>query len=179
MRNFWNFVQFQLGWFALVLSAASGLSWLGIAFCAGLLAFHLAVFAKPNEWQLLLVTGAVGWMWESALQTSGLLVYPNWNNELLIAPPWMALLWVNFAATLLHSLHWLLQRPLVCALFGAIGGPFAFWAGKQFGAVAFGAAPVTSLFTLALAWALLVPAVMKLAEYLFTAHNLQREVARA
>ena len=56
----------------------------------------------------------------------------------LPGPAWIATLWVAFAMTLQHSLQWLMARPLAAVLFGAIGGPLAYWgASRGFNAVAF------------------------------------------
>ena len=51
------------------------------------------------------------------------------------APYWMVALWGAFATTLNHSLRWLTRRPVFAALFGAVGGPIAYSAGVQLGAL--------------------------------------------
>ncbi len=47
----------------------------------------------------------------------------------------MLSLWAAFATTLNHSLRWVMHRPLVATLLGAIGGPLAYLAGAKLGAL--------------------------------------------
>lgn len=159
MPNLWNFIQFQICWFALVLSGAAGHAWTGIAVSLALMASHLALQAKPNEWLLLLIAGATGWLWETALHLTGLLTYPHWSEHYFVAPLWLAMLWVIFASTLLHSLCWLQGRWIACVMFGAVGGPLAFLAGEKLGAVVF-ANTSLALVVLAVAWAILTPTAL-------------------
>jgi len=70
----------------------------------------------------------------------------------------------SFEATLPHnSLGWLKGRPFLSALFGATGGPLAYWAGVRLGAASFNWPLVPSLLLLAAIWALLWPGAMHLA----------------
>lgn len=52
---------------------------------------------------------------------------------------------------------------LSAVLFGAIGGPFAYYAGHQLGAVEM-ADPVAALTVLAIGWAILMPVLSRLAQ---------------
>lgn len=161
MAKLWNFVQFQLGWFALVLGSAWGEPAVGMAVAAILVLLHLGWFA-PDEWLLFAVIGAFGWIWETVLYHSGLLVYSSYPEGMFLAPPWMALLWLNFATSLNHSLGWLKGEWSWAVVFGASGGPLAFWGGAKLGAITF-VDELQALVVLAVAWALLMPAAMWLA----------------
>src|SRR5690606_221356 len=86
MAKLWNFVQFQICWFALVLSAANAMPWLGIAITGALLISHLLWFAKHRGWLLLTVVGLLGWLWESLLQVGGLMIYSSEQNGMPLAP---------------------------------------------------------------------------------------------
>jgi hypothetical protein len=44
-------------------------------------------------------------------------------------------MWIAFATTLNVSMRWLRGRPELALLFGAVGGPLAFYAGERLGAV--------------------------------------------
>jgi len=156
-----NVVQFQLGWFALVLGVAWGYPVAGMAVACVLLACHLYGYGSRRELVLLAAVGLLGWLWESVLYTLGLLVHPHWPPEVLVAPLWMAVLWLNFASTLNHSLAWLKDQPVLACLFGASGGPLAFWAGAKLGAVSF-SDELVALVVLSGAWAVLMPLVMML-----------------
>lgn len=75
-------------------------------------------------------------------------------------PLWLAVIWLALALMVHHSLSWLKTRLVLSALFGAIGGPLAYWAGVKAGAAAFGAPPAHSLILLSVVWAILWPFVM-------------------
>lgn len=75
-------------------------------------------------------------------------------------PFWLMVIWLGLAITPHHSLAWLQQRLLLAMLFGAIGGPLAYWAGARLGAATFNYTLLPSLLTLSLIWAILWPAVM-------------------
>ena len=163
LLTLWNFVQFQLGWFALVLSAAAGMSWLGLTVLTLLVAVHLRWFATGSEWRLLLLAGAGGWLWESLVHGLGLITFTGYSADALLAPLWMAGLWVNFATTLNHSLAWLKGQPFIAALLGGAGGPLAFLAGVKLGAATF-TDPVLTTLVLVVAWSVLTPLVVYLAQ---------------
>jgi len=159
MVKLWNFVQFQICWFALVLSAANVMPWLGVAITGALLACHLRWFAKSREWLLLLAVGLLGWFWESLLQVSGLMIYSSEQQSLSLAPLWIAMLWLNFAATLNHSMAWLKGQWFYSLLLGASGAPLAFWAGVKLGAASFGD-ELVALIVISLGWALILPLIV-------------------
>jgi hypothetical protein len=74
-------------------------------------------------------------------------------------------LWLNFAATLNQSLGWLHGRPLLAALFGAAGGPLAYYGGARLGATE--ALPgAGGLLLLAVGWGVMTPLLLKLAKTL-------------
>lgn len=75
-------------------------------------------------------------------------------------PFWLMVIWLGLAITPHHSLAWLQHRLLLSMLFGAMGGPVAYWAGARLGAATFNYALLPSLLILSLIWALLWPAVM-------------------
>lgn len=75
-------------------------------------------------------------------------------------PFWLMVIWLGLAITPHHSLAWLKNRPLLSLLFGAMGGPLAYWAGARLGAASFNWQLLYSLPLLALIWGILWPAVM-------------------
>lgn len=129
-----NVVAFQLNWFAMVrigpqwpaLAAALLGVWLVLHLWRspqrrldGLLFAVLVAFGPLLD----LLIERVGW-----LDYHGLRPHPAW-------PPWWILgLWGGFALTLAHSLSGILRRPLLSAVFGALGGAMAYWVGTRFGA---------------------------------------------
>ena len=50
-----------------------------------------------------------------------------------IFPLWLLALWFVFPLNFLHTFQKFLEKPWLCFLFGAIGGPLAYKAGPAFG----------------------------------------------
>jgi hypothetical protein len=97
-----------------------------------------------------------------------MLVYAAPFPSAQFAPVWIIALWMSFALTLNHSLAWLKSHPALAALLGAIGAPLAYWAAARgWGALAFAAQPALALGMLAVAWAILAPALFWLAAHRF------------
>jgi hypothetical protein len=78
-------------------------------------------------------------------------------------PLWLAVIWVALAALPHHSLAWMKKRMVLSALFGALGGPLAYWAGVRLGAATFHWPLISSLALLAVVWAFLWTGVMAVA----------------
>lgn len=157
-----NFMAFQIGWFSCVLGAAHGMPWLGPFVVIAVASWHLkhAVILR-SELILLMAVSVLGFVFDQTLLSFELLSYPpsHWPSALL--PLWMLGLWVLFATTLNLSLRWLRNHPLIAILFGAIGGP-----GAYFGAAKLGAIQIIEqqslVICLAIGWAVLMPLLIKL-----------------
>ncbi len=159
-----NFLAFQLGWFACVLGGAHGMPWLGSLAAVAIVSWHLLRSGDwRNEGQLVLAACLIGLVWENLLTLQGLLVYPSGVLLAGTAPHWIIAMWALFATTLNLSLRWLQGRWWLSAMFGAIAGPLAFYAGSRLGAVSF-SDPVTALVWLAVGWGVLTPLLMRLAQ---------------
>lgn len=159
-----NFLLFQLGWFAIVLSAAALMPWLGVAVAAAIVGFHLLRAPRRQaEAGLILIALALGAAWDSLLVALGWLHYPAGMMQLWAAPYWIIALWGLFATTLNVSLRWLRGRTLIAAAAGAVGGPLAFFAGERLGAVTMPDMPI-ALLVLAFGWAVLTPLLVMVAQ---------------
>jgi hypothetical protein len=79
-------------------------------------------------------------------------------------PLWLVVIWAALAALPHHSLAWMKKRSLLSALFGAFGGPLAYWAGVRLGAADFHWPLLSSLVLLAVVWAFLWTGVMAVAD---------------
>ncbi len=159
-----NFLAFQLGWFACVLGGAHGLPWLGTLAAMAVVAWHLVRTPdRRGEARLIVIACLIGLVWESLLTFQGLLAYPSGVLLAGTAPHWIIALWGLFATTLNLSLRWLQGRWWLSALFGAIAGPLAFYAGSRLGAVSF-SDPAAAMVWLAVGWGLLTPLLMGLAQ---------------
>ena len=74
----------------------------------------------------------------------------------------MIALWLNFAATLNVSMAWLRGRYLLAALFGALGGPLAYYSGAKLGATT-GLPTPCGMLVLAVAWGGMTPLLVRIA----------------
>jgi hypothetical protein len=133
-----NFVLYQAGWFCCILGAARGRPWLGAGL--GLLAVlaHLALARRRRaEASLTLGALALGIVVDTVHMRMGTLTF---HGGLLLPdfpPPWLLILWLQFATTLRYCLSWLAGRYALGAILGAVAGAAAYWAGVRLGAASF------------------------------------------
>ncbi len=166
LRLVLNVIAFQFGWFACVLGAAHDQPWLGSAVVAVLVAVHLATAIRPAvEVRLVAAALVIGLVWETLLLAGGWIEYSTGVVWAGVAPLWIVMLWALFAITLNSSLGWLKGRLLVAAVFGAVGGPLAYWGGVRLGALVF-VEPLFAVIALAVGWAVLTPMLVVLAQRL-------------
>ena len=161
-----NIILFQIGWFACVLSGAAGIPRAGVAVAALVITLHLLrSVEKHKEAVLILLAMTIGAVWDSLLVFTGLLGYASGVLVPATAPYWIVIMWGLFATTINVSLRWLKHNYMLAALFGAAGGPLAYYSGQQLGALYFPDA-YTALASLALGWAVLTPLLMHLSNKL-------------
>lgn len=159
-----NVILFQLGWFACVLGAASGIPWVGTLGVMIILAHHLhSANSLEKELQLLSLVLLIGFIWDSLLVAFGILDYNSGLFHTSLAPHWIIAMWALFSTTLNVSLNWLKSRYLLSAVFGALGGPSAYYAGLKLGAVSM-PSETQALVALALGWSLIMPTLVLLSE---------------
>ena len=161
-----NAALFQAAWFAAVLGAAYGRFWLGPLVLLPVLAVNLAMAeARSSELKLWAYAGLLGFLFDTALVSAGVFEPRRQLFPHPFSPPWMIGLWLNFAATLNQSLGWLHGRPLLAALFGAVGGPLAYYGGARLGATE--ALPgMEGVIILAIGWGVMTPLLFRLAKTL-------------
>lgn len=160
-----NFILFQLAWFACVIGAAQGLPWLGVIVTLLILAWHF-FHAKQRKYELILILSAliIGAFFDQFILSMEWVSYQahGWSSGLV--PAWILALWVAFASTLNLSLAWMQGRYLIAVLFGASGGPLAYFGAQNIGAVYL---PETASYVaLAVGWAVITPALLHLASRL-------------
>lgn len=147
----YNFVAYQLAWFAVVVGAAQGHAWAGAGVALLVAAVHLWLRRDIFELKLMGLAAVIGILVDSTLAMTGQVQFNTAGPDL--APFWMVSLWIAFATTLNHSLRWLMCRPVAAALAGAIGGPLAYLAGARLGALSL-ATPAITLSLISLLWVL-------------------------
>lgn len=155
-----NFALFQCAWFAAVLGAAHGQPLLGTACVFAAIAFHVTVSARPAvELRFVAAVCAAGFVAESVVAMQGHIAYPSGQPVAWLAPYWIVALWGLLATAPNVTLRWLKRRPALAALLGALLGPLSFVAGVRLGGARL-VHPTTALVTMALMWAVLMPALM-------------------
>lgn len=158
-----NVVLFQIGWFACVLSGAAQRPWIGGIVALIIVSFHLfRAHEREPELKLVMIALGIGAIWDSILVSQNWLQYSSGLGLPNVAPYWIIMMWGLFATILNVSLRWLRGRWIMAALFGAVGGPLAYYGGYRLGALQFGNESA-ALLALALGWAFLTPILMSLA----------------
>jgi len=161
-----NFGLFQVGWFACVLGAAWGLPLAGTGIAVAIVTGHVLMARQPLlEMKLLAIAAVVGLGFDSLLSLLGWIAFPAGVIVPGLAPHWMVALWLLFATTLNLSLGWLKRFPMLSVLFGAVGGPLAYYGGSRLGALSL-VDPVSALVALSIGWAVITPLLVQLARRL-------------
>lgn len=161
-----NFVAFQVGWFAAVLSAAAGNPWIGALVMTAVILLHLLRSERPGpEAAIVGACGLIGGAWDSLLVALGWVSYPSGMLLPYAAPYWIVGMWMLFATTLNVSLGWLKGRDVLAVAFGAAGGPLAYFTGEKLGGIIL-ASPVAALVALGIGWGVMMPLLLRLADRL-------------
>ena len=165
-RTLLNFVAFQIGWFACVLSAANGLPLLGLVVVSLVVVLHVQ-FSEWRSHELILVCLAVvmGLVFDSLLVISGWLQYPSGVLLPGIAPYWILAMWALFATTLNVSMSWMKGKAFLASVLGAVFGPLSYMAGQRLGAIEF-VNFQSAIIALAIIWALVMPLLVTVASRL-------------
>jgi hypothetical protein len=159
-RTLLNFVAFQIGWFACVLSAANGLPWLGLLVVSLVIGLHLTLAERPGqEFKLIALAVLLGLVFDSMLVYSGWLRYASPAPYAGLAPYWILGMWALFATTLNVSMSWLKSKTMMALLLGAIFGPLSYMAGQRLGALEF-VDFRSGMAALVVVWALAMPLLM-------------------
>jgi hypothetical protein len=162
-----NAAGYQLVWLVSVIGAARGVPYAG-PLAALSFALLVLAFGKQRRADLRLIPFAllIGAFADTLWIALGWLDYAAPWPSARLAPAWIVGIWLAFALTLNHSLAFLKRRHALAALLGAIGGPLAYWcAVRGFGAAHFNAPAMTVLIGLGIAWALMVPLFVRIAEH--------------
>lgn len=162
-----NFVLFQGCWLACARGEGWGYPWLGPL--AVLLFLGVESLRCPPRvlWGLAVGAAGLGLGLDQGLVWLGALDFSQSEAlKLLDTPVWMVALWANFAAALLGSLSWLGKRYGLGAVMGLVGGPLAYYAGAELGALVLVAPLWQALLWVGLEWALAMPLLMWLRGWL-------------
>jgi hypothetical protein len=170
-----NVILFQAAWFAAVLGAAHGMPWLGVVAVPAAFALHLA-FAPDRTAELLLATAAagIGFAADTVLIAAGAFAPVPYLLPHSFSSPWMVMLWVNLAMTMNASMAWMRGRYALGAVFGAVGGPAAYYGGAKLGAM-ITVPQANGLLTIGAAWALVFPLLLRINEVIRNRFAVRKE----
>lgn len=158
-----NVIGLKIGWLSCVLGGANAMPWLGVVVVSVIVGIHLFFSDdRAAEATLIGIVAAIGLVWDSALTSAGLMVYPSGSILPGLAPYWIVAMWVLFATALNVALAWLKGRPFVAAMFGGIGGVMAFYGGYKLGGVDIPNLPL-GLAAQGVGWAIIMPLLAWLA----------------
>ncbi len=176
MKIVLNFVFFQLCWVACVWGGAQGYWWLGPAAVLAFLCWELLVSHNPvDDLKLVAVVAVIGLLVDSGYVMAGLMQFATPIPSSELAPIWIVAMWVSFALTLNHSMAWLKGKETMAVVFGALGGPFAYWiAWAAWDAVEFTGPLAVVLGVVGVVWAVATPLLLRLADML---HNVPQAEA--
>ena len=109
------------------------------------------------------VSGATGFLIESAMVIAGLIRFSaHWPMESM-APAWMVALWVAFGASLPSFADKLgVHRLKMAATLGAVAGPLAYLAGGRLGALQLVGSVSLSLPVISAVWATVMAGLVAL-----------------
>jgi len=159
MAKFWNFVFFQLGWFACVLGAANKQVFWAVLVTLVYITFHVWQHDEPKE-SLNLLSKALlyGIVADSLIMHLGYLDFQDAWPTSYLSPVWMWTLWALVATTINGSLSWLRGRPILGAVLGGTCGPMSYEAGIRMGAGSWVAGGQTiGLALVGVVWAIAIP----------------------
>ncbi|MCE9602329.1 MAG: DUF2878 domain-containing protein [Gemmatimonadetes bacterium] len=148
-----NYALYQSGWFACILGAAWDRPIAGFLIAVVLTAVHLHLSAdRARETRAILLALALGLVVEGFQVWSGTYRFRSGAVVAWMSPPWLLMMWAQFATTFRSSLRSIMTVPVRAALFGLVGGPIAFLAGERLGAVTLARPLAPGLVRLGLAW---------------------------
>lgn len=148
-----NYALYQTGWFACILGAAWGWPVAGALIAVALTAVHVLISRdRAGESRLIALALGLGLAVEWYQVRSGTYAFTSGVVVAWMSPPWLLMMWAQFATTFRSSLRAIMLVPERAVVFGALGGPIAFWAGERLGAVTMAEPLGPGLVRLSVTW---------------------------
>lgn len=146
-----NVIVYQGIWFATVLGGQQYI----VVPCL-LLVLHLYLSTGRREEMMVMgACASIGLLADVLLSLFGF--YEFTAPPVVIAVPfWLVILWLGFAGTLRLALAFLIKRPLLAIVAGALGAPLSYLAAGRLGAVSFPYGLVKTALILVMVWMILM-----------------------
>tara|TARA_B110000014_G_C20026765_1_gene533013 strand:+ start:593 stop:1114 length:522 start_codon:yes stop_codon:yes gene_type:complete len=167
MKNIYNMVCFQIGWWICSIGAKNEQFYLGPIFMLFFIALHIMCISE-NKWEIILIIcGSIfGIVVDTSLIYFNIINYQDTFSNFTLAPLWIIAMWAGFCTTINHSLGWLKGHFILAFLLGAIFGPLSYIAGLQMGIIFFLTVPLHTCLILAIIWGISIPLLFLLNEKL-------------
>jgi len=174
-----NLVVLKIGWLLAVVGASQGVGWAGPLWSVLVLATYFALDRlRPGELRLVLVACLVGLGVDTAMKQLGFIHYAADGPIAGLAPAWIVGLWVLLATSMPRSLAWLVGRPVLAMMAGALLAPLSYWAGVSFGAAQFAAGELQGLVAVGIAWGIALPLLGEATRRLLPQPRVSGHIAR-
>ena len=154
-----NALLFKIGWWSCVILGSQNQANLAfvLGLCLLMIHFMYVSIHRVRDLKVIISITAVGFVIDSLLSYLGVFQFPQNAENNFFAPIWLVSLWMLFATTLEYSLRKLENKPWSSFLFGFLGGPVSYAAGRGFEILVFPNHFYISLLIVGLIWGLLVP----------------------
>lgn len=153
------FLVFQGAWFATVYGGSQGTSLWALIATAVVIGLLARVYPPRGVLTRAGIGVLCGLVLDGAMVYFELTAFPAFGDKIL--PLWMLCLWAVFAAILPYMVPWLAGRRVLGIVFGATGGPIAYFSAEKLGAIE--VAGLVGYAAVGLAWAAAM-AVLPLAD---------------
>lgn len=154
-----NVVAYDVGWTIAVLAAARDDFILSIGAMLGVVLIHVALkFYSPREIPTLLLGVLVGAATDTLWLALGVFHLTAAPDNLALSAAWFLSLWLGFSSVIAVSLRWMWARPAIGLLFGALGGPLAYFIASKLGAITFAEPSWLALAAVSAQYAIIIPA---------------------
>ena len=153
------FLVFQGAWFATVYGGSQGTSLWALIATAAVIGLLARVYPPRGVLTRAGIGVLCGLVLDGAMVYFELTAFPAFGDKIL--PLWMLCLWAVFAAILPYMVPWLAGRRMLGIVFGATGGPIAYFSAEKLGAIE--VAGLVGYAAVGLAWAAAM-AVLPLAD---------------
>lgn len=159
MRLLINILGYYGSWFSLLNYANTEKVVIGYVLSAIYISQHFIYSnTRIRDLKLLITLVILGSSLDATLAHFGYFIFSSPTTFIGI-PFWLIVIWALFSLLPNHSLSWLRKFPIMTALAGFIGGPFAYYTGHILNAVQF--SPVSNtLIWISIIWAILLPLIL-------------------